>query len=103
MASDLSEIIKKCNLKITRDEIEKMINEVDYHDNGKISWCKGVYYMGSRLKKYNLMRIRITFIKSKQSQDSILQEYTSFEFNLQHLTLLTVQKFEKCNVFTRFV
>ena len=40
MASDLSEIIKKCNLKITREEIEKMINEVDYHDNGKISYSE---------------------------------------------------------------
>ena len=40
MASDLSEIIKKCNMEMTREEIEKMTNEVDYHGNGKISYSE---------------------------------------------------------------
>ena len=39
-ASELTEVIKKCNLKISQHDIEEMIKEVDYHGNGKINYSE---------------------------------------------------------------
>ena len=40
LASELTEIIKKCDLNISKSDIDEMINEVDYHGNGKINYSE---------------------------------------------------------------
>ena len=40
LASELTEIIKKCDLNISKSDIDEMIQEVDYHGNGKINYSE---------------------------------------------------------------
>ena len=40
LASELAEIIKKCDLNISKSDIQDMITEVDYHGNGKINYSE---------------------------------------------------------------
>ena len=40
LASELTEIIKKCDLNISESDIDEMIKEVDYHGNGKINYSE---------------------------------------------------------------
>ena len=64
MASELSEIIKKCNLHMSNDEIEKMISEVDYHDSGMISYSE-----------FLSATIDIKSILSKQKLNAVFSQF----------------------------
>jgi len=40
LASELAEVLKKKQLSMSTKEINEMINEVDYHGNGKINYSE---------------------------------------------------------------
>ena len=40
LASELNAIIQKCDLNISKSDVEEMINEVDYRGNGKINYSE---------------------------------------------------------------
>ena len=40
LASELNAIIQKCDLAISKSDVEEMISEVDYHGNGKINYSE---------------------------------------------------------------
>ena len=40
LASELAEVLKKKQLSMSTKEISEMINEVDYHGNGKINYSE---------------------------------------------------------------
>jgi len=40
LASELAEVLKKKQLSMSTKEIQEMIQEVDYHGNGKINYSE---------------------------------------------------------------
>ena len=40
LASELTEAFKKCDLNLSQQEIQQIINEVDYSQDGKINYSE---------------------------------------------------------------
>lgn len=39
-ASELADVLKKSDVKVSEQEIQHMISEIDYHGNGKINYSE---------------------------------------------------------------